>query len=281
MKPNNDARVSQIPAHSDEDSLRGKEPEIPENATENALPDGKVPENRNAEKAVAKTGHATKRPQIPASGAKNRPHGTQPENSENDPENSPPDGKLPENRNAEKAIRKTRRASKRPQIPASGAKNRPRSPQPENFENDTENSPPDEKPQTPEGRKSAGPNPNPALALLNAHPRKFANVGLVVPTWKYYKGRKLGPYYRLQFRLQGRTRHVYLGREGPRVQAVRERLAELHAVLARRRMYDKMVKRARAQVHVDLAALQRQLAAAGLRSKAIQVRGLRADFAGR
>jgi hypothetical protein len=74
---------------------------------------------------------------------------------------------------------------------------------------------------------------------------------------------------------------VYLGREGPRVQAVRDRLAELHAVLAQRRMYDKMVENARAQVHVDVAALQRQLEAAGLRSKALQVRGLRADLAGR
>ena len=270
-----------IPASGAKNRPRGTEPEIPENDPENAPPDGKLPEIRNARKAIRKTRHAAKRPQITAFGAKNRSRGTQPENSENDPDNSPPDGKLPENRNAEKAIRKTRRASKRPQIPASGAKNRPRSPQPENFENDTEKSPPDEKPQTPEGRTSADPNSNPALALVNAHPRKFAHGGLVAATWKYYKGRKLGPYYRLQFRVQGRTRHVYLGREGPRVQAVRERLAELHAVLARRRMYDKMVKRARAQVHVDLAALQRQLAAAGLRSKAIQVRGLRADFAGR
>jgi hypothetical protein len=57
MKPNNDARVSQIPAYRDEDSPRGTEPEIP------------------------------------ASGAENRPRGTQPEISENGGQNSPPDEK--------------------------------------------------------------------------------------------------------------------------------------------------------------------------------------------
>jgi hypothetical protein len=94
MKPNHDARVSQIPAYRDEDSLRGTEPEIPENGGQNSSPDEKLPENRNAEKAVAKTGRAAKRPQIPASDAKNRPRGTQPEISENGGQNSPPDGKL-------------------------------------------------------------------------------------------------------------------------------------------------------------------------------------------
>jgi hypothetical protein len=169
MKPNHDARVSQIPASGTEHRPRGTGPEIPENDPENAPSDEKLPENRNARKAIRKTRRASKRPQIPAFGAKNRPRGTQPENSENDPENAPPDGKLQEIRNAEKAIRKTRRAPKRPQIPASGAKNGPRSTQPENFENDTEKLPAGrETARKPERRKSSGPNSNPALDLLNA-----------------------------------------------------------------------------------------------------------------
>jgi hypothetical protein len=105
-----------IPASGAKNRPRGTEPEIPENDPENAPPDGKLPEIRNARKAIRKTRHAAKRPQITAFGAKNRSRGTQPENSENDPDNSPPDGKLPENRNAEKAIRKTRCAARSPKI---------------------------------------------------------------------------------------------------------------------------------------------------------------------
>jgi hypothetical protein len=101
-----------------------------------------LPENRNAEKAVAKTRRAAKRPQIPASGAKKRPRGTQPEISENGGQNSPPDEKLPEIRNAEKAIPKTGRAAKRPQIPAFRAENGPPDTQPENPEGGDHNSNP-------------------------------------------------------------------------------------------------------------------------------------------
>jgi hypothetical protein len=56
--------------------------------------------------------------------------------------NTPPGRKLHENRNAEKAIPKTVRAAKRPQIQAFRAENGPPDTQPENFENDTENSNP-------------------------------------------------------------------------------------------------------------------------------------------
>jgi hypothetical protein len=62
----------------------------------------------------------------------------QPENSEYGGENSPPGRKLHEIRNAEKAIRKTGRATKRPQNTAFREENGPPDTQPENSENDTE-----------------------------------------------------------------------------------------------------------------------------------------------
>jgi hypothetical protein len=55
MKPNHDARVSQIPASGAKNRPRRTQPEISENGGQNSPPDGKLPENRNAEKAVAKT----------------------------------------------------------------------------------------------------------------------------------------------------------------------------------------------------------------------------------
>ena len=172
------AKKPRIPASGAGHRPRGKEPENPENATENTPPDVKLHENRNAEKAVTTNGRAAKRPQIPAFREKNGPPNTQPENPEGGDQNAPPDGKLPENRNAENAIPKTGRNAKRPQIPTSGAKNQPRRTQPENPENDTENAPPDQKSQTPEGRKRGGPNSNPALPLLNAHPWKSAYINV-------------------------------------------------------------------------------------------------------
>jgi len=230
---------------------------------------------------MAKTGRDAKKPQIPAFREENRPRRKKRQIPGNGGQNAPPDEKSPENRKAEKAMAKTGREAKKPQIPASGAENRPRHKKRQIPGNGGQNASPDGRSETPESPKGGDPNSNPALALVNTYPRKFAHGGAIITTWRNYKGRKLGPYYRLRFRAQGRIREVYLGREGPRVQAVRDRLAELHAALARRRMYDKMVKTARARPHVDLAALQQQLEAAGLRSQACQVRGLRANLAGR
>jgi hypothetical protein len=84
---------------------RTKTPKFPKNATENALPDRKSPETRNAEKAVTTTGRAAKRPQIAALREKNGPPDTQPENFEGGDHNAPPDQKSQQIRNAENAIR--------------------------------------------------------------------------------------------------------------------------------------------------------------------------------
>ena len=75
-------------------------------------------------------------------------------------------------RTAENAIPQTGGAAKKPQIPAFRAENGPPDTQPENSERGDHNSPPDEKPQTPDGPKRGDPNSNPALALLNTHPKE-------------------------------------------------------------------------------------------------------------
>ena len=106
---------------------------------------GRRTEIRNAEKALTKTVRAAKRPQIPAFRAENRPPDTQPKIPERGNQNAPPHVKLPETRKAEKALTKTRREAKTPQIPAFREKNGPPDTQPENFENGNQNSPPDEK----------------------------------------------------------------------------------------------------------------------------------------
>jgi hypothetical protein len=98
---------------------------------------------------VAKTARATKRPQIPAFREQNRPPDKKRQIPENGGQNCPPDEKSPEIRKAEKAVAKTARATKRPQIPAFREQNRP----------------PDKKRQIPE---DGGQNSNPRRWALPA-----------------------------------------------------------------------------------------------------------------
>ncbi len=67
-----------------------------------------------------------------------------------------------------------------------------------------------------------------ALTLLREEPTRFADQGTVVETWRTYRGRRLGPYYRLAWRENGRQRSIYLGRQGPVVRQVRILLHQAH-----------------------------------------------------
>ena len=53
-----------------------------------------------------------------------------------------------------------------------------------------------------------------ALTLLREAPTRFACQGTVTTSWRTYRGRRLGPYYRLAWRENGRQRSIYLGRQG-------------------------------------------------------------------
>ncbi|NLS92650.1 MAG: hypothetical protein GXX96_10880 [Planctomycetaceae bacterium] len=67
-----------------------------------------------------------------------------------------------------------------------------------------------------------------ALNLLADHPERFADQGAVVATWRTYRGRRLGPYYRLTWRENRRQHSVYLGADGPLVDEVRRLLHQTH-----------------------------------------------------
>jgi hypothetical protein len=134
-----------------------------------------------------------------------------------------------------------------------------------------------ENPEFPEtgGQSNGGQPANPALELINADLRKFIHSGAVVARWRHARGNKLGPYYHFRYREHGRVREVYLGREGPPVQAVRDRLAELHQALARHRMIDREMQRMRRLLRADRAAMKQHLANAGLRMHGNEIRGWR------
>ena len=47
--------------------------------------------------------------------------------------------------------------------------------------------------------------------LVRAQLGVFSRQGAIVATWREHQGRKLGPYYRLAWREEGRQRSRYLG----------------------------------------------------------------------
>jgi len=126
-----------------------------------------------------------------------------------------------------------------------------------------------------ENRKSVDQNSHRALGLIASRPTLFARQGAVVATWRKYRGRRLGPYFRLAYREAGRQCSVYLGRASRVVEAVRARLAELQRPLKRSRIY----RQARAQIKASLGPvkreLDRRLRRVGLYMKGFEVRGWR------
>jgi hypothetical protein len=130
-----------------------RNPKSGKNGGQNCPPGEKSPEIRKAEKALTKTGRDAKRPQIPERREENGPRGKKRQIPENGGQNTPPDVKSPEIRNAEKALTKTGRDAKRPQIPERREENGPRGKKRQISQN-------------------GGQNTNPAPALLSAHARK-------------------------------------------------------------------------------------------------------------
>jgi hypothetical protein len=112
-----------------------------------------------------------------------------------------------------------------------------------------------------------------ALGLIAARPRVFARQGVVVAGWRAYRGRRLGPYYRLAYREDGRQRSLYLGRNGPGVERVRHALAQLQGGCRWQRTYRRLRSRVNASLRKCKAELDRLLRSLGLWRKGFEVRG--------
>jgi len=96
-----------------------------------------------------------------------------------------------------------------------------------------------------------------------------------VASWREYNGRKLGPYYRLAYREEGRQRSIYLGRCRARVEKVREALDAVQAPRRQERCLRRMKAEAKAGLRAAKAELDRQLRAVGLSLKGFEIRGRR------
>ncbi len=92
-------------------------------------------------------------------------------------------------------------------------------------------------------------------------------------TWREYQGRRLGPYYRLAWREEGRQRSLYLGRSTWVVEKVRELLANLQKELREGRVLQRLERAARAASRWSKGLVREQLGRLGLTLKGFEVRG--------
>jgi hypothetical protein len=101
----------------------------------------------------------------------------------------------------------------------------------------------------------------------------LSRQGYIVETWREYRGRRLGPYYRLRYRAEGRGRSIYLGRDAAFAEEVRDRLRDLQSPLRKKREAHKRWKQERAQLRKLKARWEVELRKIGLRLKGFEVRG--------
>jgi hypothetical protein len=131
----------------------------------------------------------------------------------------------------------------------------------------------DQKVAPPDGTDSGS---HPALALLAARPELFQEQGSVIESWRSYRGRRLGPYFRLIYRADRKQRSIYLGSCPQLAARVRHRLEEVQKLRRERRQ---SIQR-RAAVRTALRAQKKELATAlaelGLVLKGWEARGFRA-----
>ncbi len=103
----------------------------------------------------------------------------------------------------------------------------------------------------------------------------FARCGAVVESWRTYRGTRLGPYFRLIYRQDGREHSVYLGRSPELAVETRRLLDQLQGPLRQRREIRQVKRQIRASLRAHKALWQRDIAPLGLQMKGTEIRGWR------
>ena len=148
-------------------------------------------------------------------------------------------------------------------------------------------------PQPPIPNPSSSPNPEETQTVdqnlaprwkrifrfLGARRPLLAVQGAIVASWRTYRGRRLGPYYRLAYREKGRQRSLYLGCCLELVQHVRDALGEIQGRLREGQVMSRLIHTAKEHLAAWKDHLRRQLATIGIEMKGFEMRGVRAAFA--
>ena len=117
------------------------------------------------------------------------------------------------------------------------------------------------------------------LAFLHTRRSLLSTQGAIVASWRSYQGRRLGPYYRLAYREQGKQCSLYLGSAIDLVSLVRRELANFQRSLREAQVFHRMRSAARKALRASKDRLRQHLAAIGIRLKGFEFRGVRRALA--
>lgn len=113
------------------------------------------------------------------------------------------------------------------------------------------------------------------LRILNNQADRFRSQGAVIETWRYHRGVRLGPYYRLAFRGEGRQRSIYLGTDPELADEVRRWLKAQQANRREELQRRRWLKSLRSRLRKCKEEWARELRKVGLYLKGSEVRGWR------
>lgn len=100
--------------------------------------------------------------------------------------------------------------------------------------------------------------------------------GTVVSTWRTYKGQRLGPYFRLAYRANGRQKSIFIGCDADLADQVRGYVKRLQGPRDEKANLNRARQAAARQFKASLEEFDVALAAVDLRRRGSQVIGWRA-----
>jgi len=111
--------------------------------------------------------------------------------------------------------------------------------------------------------------------IITEHAAILRFQGSVHQSWRYYRGRRVGPYYRLLYRNRGSQEIIYLGKDDILAEQVSALLRVWQAPMRERHYLSLLRSRARAAFRAHQRALDRELWNQGLYRKGNEIRGWR------
>jgi hypothetical protein len=110
-------------------------------------------------------------------------------------------------------------------------------------------------------------------AFMSKHAALFRRQGSVQRSWRYFHGRRLGPFFRLVFRVSNKLTTIYLGRCGSIADEIRALLNDLRRDMRERANLEMHQKQARKALRLQKRVLDEELRKRGFYLKGYEVRG--------
>ena len=124
-------------------------------------------------------------------------------------------------------------------------------------------------------KKNAGSVSAGVASQILATKQVFAFQGTVEAECRVHRGKRLGPYFRVRYRADGRRRSIYLGRSAELAELVRQLLAAIRGLRREQLASRRRMRQARAALRSHKAEMARLLATRGITLKGWEFRGIR------